>query len=143
MKEKIKGIVLVVLAIVAVITLIYGFTASSKKRPVTQRAQGAQSSQGVEKARAAVAGPVERRAARTKIVSWRRSPFAPKGAHGATSSRLVLNGVVSEGKDLRAVIGDAVVKKGDKVGTYTVVTITKNSATITDGTETLSLKLER
>ena len=143
MDDKKKIIALAVLMVVAVISVIYGLSAPAKgKRGAVARAGAARQYEGVQKA-SVVAGPEQRRAVKSKIASWRRSPFAPKGAAGEGYSGLTLNGIITDGKNLKAVIGDSIVKKGDKVGSSTIVEIRKDSCIINDGTGNRELKLER
>lgn len=115
-----KLIILIILGIAAVISLIYGLAISA----VTENTS------------------FKRRAVRTKFISWKRSPFAIKGAAGDIS-QLVLNGILSSGDDMKAIINNTVVDKGSKIGDNTVVDIKKDSVILNDGTKDFELKLER
>lgn len=83
---------------------------------------------------------IKRRAARTKYSGWRRSPFVPKGSRAGSS--FGLSGIVWDKKKPKAMIGDAIVNKGDKTGSYTVVDIKKDSVVLNDGTKDIELKLQ-
>jgi hypothetical protein len=136
-----KLILLAVLMVGAVISLTYGVAGLSKARGAAVAKKNA-AQKYLTTQQAPAAGVSTRRVARTKFPAWRRSPFAPK-ALSASPARLTLTGVITDGKRLKAVIGDAIVKPGDKVGPYTVVDIKKTSVTVHDGTAIRELKLER
>ncbi len=136
-----KLIVLAVLMVVAVISLTYGVIGLSKGKGAAASKRKAAQKHG-EAAQAPEASVSARHAARTKFAAWRRSPFVPK-ALSASSSKLTLNGVITDGKSLKAVIGDTIARKGDKVGPYTIIDIKKTSVTVNDGTVNSELKLER
>jgi len=143
MDDKKKLIILAVLMVVAVTSIIYGLSAPAKgKRGAVARAGAARQYEGVQKA-SVVAGPEQRRAVKSKIASWRRSPFAPKSAGAEGISGLAFNGIITDGKVLKAVIGDTIVKKGDRVSGCTMVDIKKDSIVVNDGTGNRELKLER
>ena len=142
MDNKKKLIALAVLMAVAVGSIIYGLSAPAKgKRGAAASAKAAKNYESAQKAD--VVGPVQRRAVRSKVAAWRRSPFAPKGAAIEGVSGLAFNGVITDGKVLKAVIGDTIVKKGDKVAGCTMVDIKKDSIVVNDGTGNRELKLER
>ncbi|MDP3804349.1 MAG: hypothetical protein Q8Q87_02215 [Candidatus Omnitrophota bacterium] len=135
MRDK-KFIALMVLSIFAVVSLMYGISARPKGRAERVYITTGGNSQILPQA----AVPTQRRAKRSKFTSWKRSPFVPTGVPG-TSSSLVLSGILSSGKGLKATIGDAIVGKGDKVGGNTVVDIKKDKVILNDGTKDFELKL--
>ncbi|MBI5124434.1 MAG: hypothetical protein HZA72_03350, partial [Candidatus Omnitrophica bacterium] len=81
-----KVLILIVLAIFAVISLIYGITAPPKVR-------AARSAVLIKENLLPGKGSVStvRKAKRTLFTSWKRSPFIPSGV---SSSNLVLNGII-------------------------------------------------
>lgn len=141
MKNK-KVIILIILGIVALFSLIYGISTPAGGRrsvsvsttpEVTRQSESAQ-----------VPGRtlgIKRRAKRTKFASWSRSPFIPKGIPGAPSSGLNLKGIMWNEKNPKAMIGDAIVGKGDKIGGNTVIEAKKDRVILNDGTKDFEIKL--
>ncbi len=137
MRDK-KVIMLIVLSIFAVVSLIYGISAHPKGRAkrayiATGGSLQQPSSQG--------AFSTQRRAKRSKFTLWKRSPFVPTSVPGMSYS-LALNGILGSGANSKAMIGDTVVGKGDKVGNNTVVEVKRNSVILNDGTKDFELKLK-
>lgn len=137
MRDK-KIIILIILLIFAVVSLIYGISARPKggAKRVYIATGGS-----LQQASSQAALSTQRRAKRSKFTSWKRNPFVPTGVSGM-SSNLVLSGILGSGTNLKAMIGDAIVGKGDKVGDNTVVEVKKNSVILNDGTKDFELKLK-
>ena len=132
-----KVIALIVLAIFAVISLIHGMTARPKKKlavsPETAQTAGPPAPKEVL--------TVERQYKRSAYKSWKRSPFVPTGT--STSSSLTVSGIIWSKDKPKAMVGDAMVVKGDKVGGNTVVDIKPDRVILNDGTKDFELKLEK
>lgn len=138
MKNK-KVIILIVLGIFAIISLIYGITTGPKGR--SRRAEIAVGGNFQPASSQAILS-TQRRAKRSSFTSWKRNPFVPTGIPG-TPSNLVLNGILSSGNNLKAMIGDNIVGKGDKIGNNTVIEIKEDRVILNDGTKDFELKLEK
>ncbi len=143
MTQDKKVVILIVLGIGAVLSLIYGVVTPPKGRSAVSASKKAlptpqqEGQRGISGARS-----LNRRAKRTKFVSWKRSPFVPTGTPSAGSS-LVLNGIVGTLGTPKAMIGGEIVGIGDNIGPNRVVAINADSVIINDGTEDFELKLER
>ncbi len=83
---------------------------------------------------------VERRAGRTKITSWKRSPFVPSAA---ASTERVLNGNIWSKTKPKAMIGDTILMKGDRIAEYMVVDIKPDRVILNDGEKDFEIKLEK
>lgn len=138
-----KTIILIALGIAAFISLIYGASAKPRwqSNAVSQKAVVKNGGESVNTLN--TAGQVKRRARRTRFKLWKRSVFIPKGVPGAAYSKLSLNGILASGKGFKAMIGDAIVGKGDKVGGNTVVEVAKDKVILNDGAKDFELKLEQ
>jgi len=134
-----KVIILVVLSIFAVISLARGIMAPSKHRTVSAPAVSSQQAAGAQPADSHTA--MQRRARRSAFKSWKRSPFAPVGT--ATSTTLVLNGIIWNKDRPKAMIGDTIVTKGEKIGENKVVDIKPDRVILNDGTNNFELKMEK
>lgn len=139
MKDK-KVIVLVVLSVLAVISLVRGITSHPARKTDTSYTYTAQatkpqtsSSQG--------ATFTQRRAKKSQFASWKRSPFMPSSTL-TVSPAIVLGGIMWDKNNPKAMIGDAIVKKGDRVGSYTVIDIQKTSVILNDGIKDIELRLK-
>lgn len=138
-----KVVILVVLGIIAISSLVYGLSAKPKWQKSTVE-QGTVIKKPGEAGRAEnVVGQTKRRAKRTQFRSWKRNPFVPKGVPGTAYSKLVLNGILASGKTFKAMIGDAIVGKGDKVEGNTVIEVKRDRVILNDGTKDFELKLEQ
>lgn len=140
-----KMVVLIVLGLLAFVSLIYGVFSGSGHRTSTSFHNAVidintKDSSSLSENFSSVA----RRAKRTQYRSWKRSPFIPKGVPGAPHSKFALNGILASGKELKAMLGDAIVGKGDRVdATTTVVEVRKDRIILNDGTKDYELKLEQ
>jgi len=141
MRNK-KVVILIILGAFAVLSLIYGIFTPSKGRRI---ASVTPSSEIVKKS-ADIQSPgktagIDRRAKRTKFTTWGRNPFIPKET--ASASSLNLKGIMWNDKNPRAMVGDAVVGNGDKIGDNIVVEVKKDRVILNDGTKNFELKLEQ
>ena len=140
MRSNIKVILAAVLGIAAIFSVIHGITASSPLR-----SHAALPAAAVDQSQRSVSDetalPAKRLAVRTKFKAWRRHLFAPAGS--GTSSAMVLNGIFAKGNVYKAMIGDSIVMKGDKIGSNKVVDVQKNKVILNDGTKDFELKLEK
>ena len=142
MQSKIKVTLAVVLAVAAVFSVIHGITASSPKRnraisPIAAVNQNQRSVSGE------TALPTKRLALRTQFKSWRRRPFVPVGTPGVSAAPLIISGIIAKGNIYKAMIVAAIVMKGDKVGSNTVVDVQKDKVILNDGTKDFELKIEK
>ena len=137
-----KVIILAVLGIGATASLIYGIVTPPQKTSRIEQKREAVSYGDRKEGPSTAPAQVKRRAARTKFASWKRRPFVPAGVPGK-SSDLALSGILGAGANLKAMIGDAVVGKGDRVGNNTVIDIKKDRVILNDGTKDFELKLEQ
>ena len=138
-----KMIILIALGIAAVLSLIYGTSAKPKWKtsPASQEPVIKAGSDSHESP-ASLVGHIKRRAKRTQFHAWKRSVFVPKGMPGTAMSKLSLNGILASGKEFKAMIGDSIVGKGDKVSGNTVVEVKKDKVILNDGTKDFELKIE-
>ena len=58
-------------------------------------------------------------------------------------SKLSLNGIIASGKTFKAMIGDSIVGKGDKISGNTVLEVQKDKVILNDGTKDFELKIEQ
>ena len=143
MQDK-KIVALIILTVLAVISLIYGATAVPKGR--VKSAAITEGQVAIASPQVAVAAKnvlsTERRARRSQFKTWKRSPFVDSQAASATSE-LTLNGIIWNKNKPKAMIGDAMVVKGDTVGANKVVDIQPNKVILNDGTKDFELKIEK
>ena len=139
MRNK-KVAILIVLSIAAAASVIYGIvTPSSGRRRAAQPKEAVPS--GEKKVEESVAPSRTRgHAVKSKYKSWKRELFVPTGG-SVVSATPVLRGILSSGENLKAMIDDVIVGKGDKVGDNTVVEVRKNSVILNDGTTDFEIKL--
>jgi len=136
MQDK-KVLALIILTIFAIISLIYGIRASAKRRPSSSALPSAET---VSLLPAKGSSGVERRAKRTKFTSWKRSPFV----HATTASpELVLSGIIWHKDKPKAMIGDAILMKGDRIAGNTVVDIKPDRVILNDGIKDFEIKIEK
>ncbi|MFH0763584.1 MAG: hypothetical protein V1927_01090 [Candidatus Omnitrophota bacterium] len=137
-----KVIILIVLGIAAVFSLIRGITAPARaRRAISVSGTPDIIRQNENTPDVNEPAEIKRRAVRTKFKSWARSPFAPGGFSKSTSSSLSLGGIMWNAENPKAMIGDMIVKKGDKVGDYVVIQVRKDSVILNDGSKNIELKL--
>ena len=147
-----KNIVLIILGIAAVFSLIYGITAPPK-------GGGARAVKSSDAREAEAVPPVrklvlkERHAVKTEFKSWGRNPFIKKGIQEKIqeniqekpavpeSLKLTLNGIIWNAKNPRALINNAILSKGDKIGANTIVDIKQKSVVLNDGTKDFEIRL--
>lgn len=84
--------------------------------------------------------PPKRKARLSSFKAWKRNPMAPKGA--SETPVLNLSGILGSKGNYKAMIGDAIVKKGDKVAGYTVEEVLQDSVILKNGSEKIELKLQ-
>lgn len=132
-----KIIILIVLAIFAVVSLMHGMAARPKKAAMNPAASKTTSPSASKE----ILPNIGRQYKRSKNTSWKRSPFVPTGT--STASRLVVSGIIWSKDKPKAMIGDTMVGRGDKVGSNTVVEIKTDKVILNDGTKDFELKLEK
>jgi fumarate reductase subunit C len=140
MRDK-KVVVLIILAVLALISLIYGITASPKgrsKNAAAKRQVAITQSQGVAKN----VVPTKRLPKRSQFKTWKRNPFIV-GQAASTSSELVLNGIIWNKAKPKAMIGDAIIVKGDTIGANKIVDILPDRVILNDGMKDFELKMEK
>ena len=140
MKDK-KVIALIVLVILAVISLVYGVTAPAKgkgRSAVAKEQVTIAPPQGAAKS----ALPLGRRHKRSQHKVWKRNPFS-SGQSSSTASELNLNGIIWNKVRPKAMIGDAIVAKGDTVGENKVIDILPDRVILNDGTKDFELQMSK
>ncbi len=140
MQDK-KVIALIVLTVLAVASLIYGVTASPKGRAKSAAAKG-QVVATPSQSGASAALPTARRAKRSQYKTWKRSPFV-SGQASSSPSELTLTGIIWNKSKPKAMIGDAIVSKGDTIGENKVIDIQPNKVILNDGTKDFELQIEK
>ncbi len=140
MRDK-KVIILIVVLVLGGISLIYGITASPKGKTKAVYTNEDRAPADLRRAPAQTAASTHRRAKKSKFASWKRSPFVPSGS--PASPVLVLNGIMWDKTSPTAMIGDTIVKKGDKIGGNTVIEITPDKVVLNDGTKDIGLRLSQ
>ena len=78
---------------------------------------------------------------KAKSLKWTRDPFV-HSSNSVVTRNLKLVGIVWDGEESRALIGDAIIRIGDKIGGNTVVDIKKERVILNDGAELFELKLQ-
>lgn len=141
MQDK-KVIALIVLAVLAVISLIYGVTASPKSKFRTAVTAGGQVAKASSQSAPITALPTGRRSKRSQFKTWKRNPFS-SGQGASEPSGLTLNGIIWNKTRPKAMIGDAIVVKGDTIGTNRVVDIERTKVILNDGTKDFELSMEK
>jgi len=141
MQDK-KVVALIVLTVLAVISLIYGVTATPKGR--TKSAAVTDKQIAVTPAQDAAKNVVstDRRARRSQFKVWKRSPFIDGQAASAVSE-LTLNGIIWSKTKPKAMIGDIMVVKGDTIGGNKVIDIQPKRVILNDGIKDFELKIEK
>lgn len=137
-----KLIALILLGVGAIVSLAYGIITPSKVR----RELSSKPALKVEEVKKLTLRerviPKKRLAQRTDFVAWGKSPFLPKEVIVRVIPKLILNGIVWDKKNPKAIINGEIVNVGDKVDESTVVDIRLNRVILNDGTENFELKLE-
>jgi hypothetical protein len=82
-----------------------------------------------------------RSASRSVYQGWGRNPFSLEKNMPDLNSGLNLRGIVWDKLNPQAIINDAIVKKGDRIGRHTVMDIGKNSVWVNDGANDFELTL--
>ena len=141
MQDK-KAIVLIILTVLAVASLIYGVTAPAKGRDRNTAKADEQVAMAPAQDAAKSAVPTARRARRSQFKIWKRNPFVT-GLAASTTTELTLNGIIWNKTRPKAMIGDAIVVKGDTVGGNKVVDIQQNKVILNDGTKDFELKIDK
>ena len=136
MQDK-KVIALIILAILAVISLIYGVTASPKTR-----VKSAAVSQSQTVTPSPNVASVQRRARRSQFKVWKKSPFA-RARIKPEAPKFVLNGIIWSDVKPRAMIGNTMVVKGDTIDGNKVIDIRPGKVILSDGTKNFELEMEK
>jgi len=143
MRDK-KVIVLIVLTVLAAISLIYGVTASPKSRARKPDPAGYEREVMMPPPQQDIksAVPKKRNARRSQFQAWKRNPFVSSQTF-STTSQLALNGIIWSQTNPKAMIGDAIVARGDTIGSNKVVDIQPNKVILNDGTKDFELTIEK
>ena len=136
-----KVIALIVLSALAVISLIYGAVAPSKSK-FKSAAAGKQVAAAPAQDAPKSAVLTARRPKRSQFKTWKRNPFA-SGFTASTMTELTLNGIIWNKSTPKAMIGDAIVVKGDTIGENKVIDIKPDRVILNDGTKDFELKMEK
>ncbi|MDO8536128.1 MAG: hypothetical protein Q7S30_03880 [Candidatus Omnitrophota bacterium] len=142
MRDK-KIVALIVLIILAVISLIYGVTASPKGRVKSTAVAGKQLAIASVRSVTTNVLSIGRHAKRSQFRIWKRNPFVSGMAPMSANTQLALNGIIWDKTKPKAMIGDAIVVKGDTIGSNKVVDILQDRVILNDGTKEFELKLEK
>lgn len=138
MRDK-KLILLIVLAGLALLSLLYGIlTPSRLRRPGSPEAVTTQST---KPGASNLLAPLERSARKSSYLGWGRNPFSLSEV--ATVEKPVLNGIVWDQKSPQAIINNQILQKGDRIGRFTITDIQSTSVILTDDTHILELRLGR
>jgi len=147
-----KLVILIILGIAAMFSLIYGITASPKGK-------GAREAKPAITRETETIQPVkklllkERHAVKTRFKSWGRNPFIQGKIQEVVqekiqekppvpeSLKLTLNGIIWNPQNPKALINNAVLSKGDKIGINTIVNIKQKSVILNDGTKDFEIRL--
>ena len=140
MKDK-KLLVIIVLAVLAVVSLIYGLVAPPKSRyrsssdsPIVSVSQGKPASgEFVSEVRAKK---------RTTFASWGRNPFLFQPLAGKEAKQTVLDGIIWDSREPKAVIGGEILGVGDSIGPNKIVDIKPDKVILNDGVNNIELELE-
>lgn len=141
MQDK-KVVALIILAVLAAASLIYGVTASSKGRARSTTVAVKQAAIMPAQGAAENVISTTRRAKRSQFKTWNRNPFA-SGFTVSTSSELTLNGIIWNKARPKAMIGDTMVSKGDTIGSNKVIDIQPKKVILNDGTKDFELNMEK
>lgn len=79
---------------------------------------------------------------RTEYKDYKRNPFSAAPVSKSEVSGLSLGGIISDDKELYALINDQIVHVGDTIGVNKVIDIKENMVILNDGTKEIELKLE-
>ena len=141
MQDK-KVVALIILTVLAVISLIYGVTASPKPR--SKSAVTAERQVAIASPQCAATNVIstKRRSKRSQFKAWKRNPFAA-GLTASTVKELTLNGIIWNKTKPKAMIGNAIVEKGDTIGANKVVDIQPDRVILNDGTKNFELRIEK
>ena len=137
-----KVIALIVLAVLAVISLIYGVTAPPKSGAKNAAAAAQAVTAPAQNVAAENIVSTRRRAGRSRFNEWKRNPFVP-GQTVTKATKLTLHGIIWNKTRPKAMIDDAIVVEGDIVGANKVVDIQQNKVILNDGAKDFELKLEK
>jgi len=128
-----KVIVLIILAVIAIFSLFHGVTSVPKGR----RAQAPiYMAKGIEPQNIIILK--KRRAKRTNFISWGKNPFLLEKSSIIASG---LSGILWDKENPKAIINEAIVGIGDKVGGSIVKDITKDKVILNDGANDFELRL--
>ena len=79
--------------------------------------------------------------AKSTYLSWGRDPFTLPKVSVDISTELKLNGIMWDKDNPLTIINGKVLKRGDKIGTNTVIGIKQNRVFLSDGNREFELKL--
>jgi hypothetical protein len=139
-KKRIELIVTVFLILIFIFVLANSLAAIRRRG----RPKGAfKSGIAVRSATAAARLPSAGVSADDEQLVWRRDPFSGKVYSGAgTEVVLDLKGILWDGKNPQALIGEEPVKEGDTIGKYRVIKIEKGGIVVNDGTKDIQVRME-
>jgi hypothetical protein len=137
MQDK-KIIILIVLSIIAIASLTYGITASRRGSyaPIISQESAQRSEMPPQSSVSSV-----RRPRKSNFASWGRDPFAPEKT-SASAVPFILNGIILDKKEPKAIINNEIVGIGDKIGDAVIIDIKKNAVILNDGIADFELNLE-
>ena len=137
-----KLVILIVLAVIAIFSLIRGIVTPSKFRRQSSSDAPAVGTQA--QAPAVVSKPLiltERTAKKSKYTSWDRNPFSLKPTSDKSATTLSLEGILWDENNSRAVINGRIVGVGDKVGGSIVVDIKQDKVVVNNGFQNFELRV--
>ncbi len=129
-----KKIVLAVLAALSVFVWLRGLGVFSKNKQTKTIFN--------KETKDSLLNPQPRQGARTEYKDYKRNPFLAASASQSQASGLQLGGIISDDKQLYALINDQIVHIGDTIDANKVVDIKENIVILNDGTKDIKLKLE-
>jgi len=136
-----KIVILIILGIVAIFSLLYGITSPAKTRYGALPRSSSQTALITTDSKAKV--DLKTRARSSGYEKWGRSPFTQGEVRRLHASGIMLNGIIWDEKNPKAIINNEIVGKGDSVGKSTITQIRKDSVVISDGHENLLLRLHQ
>ena len=142
MKNK-KLMALMILSGLAVISLVYGLSAPTKGRGALRSGRRTTvETEGVETVSVdRNIMEVRRMAKRTEYTEWVRDPFTNREIGWENRQGLILNGIMWDSTEPKAIINNEILGVGDEIGGKTVIGIEEDYVVLNDGTNDFRLTL--
>lgn len=82
-----------------------------------------------------------RRARKTTFTAWEKDIFFAKAA--PLQANIEFKGTVGQGANIKAILGESIAGKGDRVGIFTVISIADDAVVLSDGSKEITVKLSK